>query len=76
MSESLEERESALYCLCALLDKVEDLVELCCEEVECCEDAAVGPQIVPLRGQPQRRVAGRGRKRSGTASAHCFMTSW
>jgi hypothetical protein len=41
---------SALYCLGALLDEVQNLVKLCGEEIEGGEDAAVGPQVVPWRG--------------------------
>jgi hypothetical protein len=47
--ESRQKREDALYCLGALLDKIEDLVKLCGEEIEGCEDATVRTEIVPLR---------------------------
>lgn len=61
-----------LYCLGALLNEIENLVKLCGEEIECGENAAVGPEIVPWMDDLSGMVAGQ----EGTATAHCFMTSW
>jgi len=67
-----ERSGGGLYCLSALLDKIENLVKLCGKEIECGENAAVGPEIVPWMDDLRGMVVGR----EGTATAHCFMTSW